>query len=187
MHQHTEDIDDCLAAIAALSTRLSSFWSSAHGWATREAADLLEQSRLDWLASLNRALTHRVAEVRTSPDEPAALIIGWVHLRALVEGHLKLFLAVFLRDYLADTASPRNRHTGDVVSSEDLSYERIRQFMRKRGLLTEHQSFIDVIQVRGNAVHAFSTRDIGSPAEFLAYVRLYRSFLEDVERSLPTP
>src|SRR3982750_3729664 len=99
-----------LERIEVISARTADFWSKAHGWAPKEAAELLSKSRLDWLDSFNRTLRARVQDVTEHPDEPAVLILAWAHLRALVEGHLKLFLAVFLMDYLKDPHAPLKDH-----------------------------------------------------------------------------
>lgn len=178
-------LEQHLGDIAKISTDAASFWRAAHGWAPREAADLLAESRLNWLASLSGTLKLRVREVREHPKEPGVTVIAWAHLRALVEGHLKLFLAVFLLDYLSDSCAPC--HKGQIVRPEDLSLERIRHFLTKRELLSHHHTFISHIQQRGNAIHAFSNRDIGSGEEFLEYIPLYRDFLLDLDASLPKP
>jgi hypothetical protein len=46
--------------IEMTSARTSRSWSGSHGWATKEAADLLSKSRLDRLDSFNRTLRIRV-------------------------------------------------------------------------------------------------------------------------------
>ena len=176
--------------IELISARTADFWRKAHGWAPKEAADLLSKSRLDWLDSFNRTLKARVQEVGDHPNEDAILILAWAHLRTLVEGHLKLFLAVFLMDYLKDPHAPlkdSNNPAKGPKNPATLSYEQIRAFLAKRGLLSAHHGFIDTVQQRGNAIHAFVDRPIGTAAEYLQHVTLYRQFLESVESSLPNP
>lgn len=162
------------------------FWTKAHGWAPKEAADLLSKSRLDWLDSFNRTLRARVEEVTEHPDGPAVLILAWAHLRTLVEGHLKLFLAVFLVDYLNDAHAPTTKN-GATIVPDTLKYEAIRQFLVKRGLLVSHYAFIDKVQNRGNTIHAFAEKPIGTAEEYLENVANYREFLADIETSLPNP
>jgi hypothetical protein len=123
------EVDD-LTAIAEISTRAAAFWKSAHGWAPMEAADLLSEARLDWLASFSRTLRVRVDEVTATPDEPAALIVGWAHLRTLVEGHLKLYLTVFLTDYLADIHAIKASATGKIWSRVIFTLSRSGNFWR---------------------------------------------------------
>jgi hypothetical protein len=179
-----------LDVIEMISARTADFWSKAHGWAPKEAADLLSNSRLDWLDSFNRTLRARVQDVTEHPDEPAVLILAWAHLRTLVEGHLKLFLAVFLMDYLKDPHAPLKDHKkpekGPKIP-DTMSYEAIRQFIGKKELLASHHGLIDMVQQRGNAIHAFADRPIGTAEEYLEHIALYRKFLESVEYSLPNP
>ncbi len=178
-------LEQHLYAIEKISSRAANFWSRAHGWAPKNAAELLSGSRLDWLSSFAATLRLRVTEVMAYSSEPAVLILAWVHLRTLVEGQLKLFLCVFLGNYLADDHAPKNRRR--TVVPDVLSYEGMRQFLVRRNLLTQHHTFIEVIQQRGNAIHAFADRDIGTAEEFLAVIPVYRGFLEGIDSSLPTP
>jgi hypothetical protein len=127
----------------------------------------------------------RVHEVSENPNEPAVLILAWAHLRTLVEGQLKLLLTVFLEDYLADDHAPN--HKGQPIEPQLLKLENIRQFLIKRGLLKNHHGFIAAIQQRGNAIHAFADKSIGTAFEYLDYVALYREFLTDVVTALPNP
>jgi hypothetical protein len=182
---HSNSINDRLRDIAHTSTAIAHFWSAAHGWAPKEAANLLSQARLDWLASFSRVLGLRVRELRDNPDEPATIILAWVHLRTLVEGHLKLFLTVFLKDYLEDAAAPGRK--GAIIQPEDLKLEEIRQFLVKHSLLSDHHDFIATVQQRGNAIHAFTGRAIGSVTEYLEYIERYQEFLSSLNASLPCP
>ena len=184
---HTQpDLTATLGRINEVSAQLESFWSAAHGWAPPEAAALLSRSRLDWLSSFNRMLASRVAEVRAHGSEPASLILAWAHLRALVEGHLKLFLAVYLRDYLADPDAAKDKN-GALLSPDKLQLEVIRQFLAKRSLLSSQVAFVSLVQSRGNAIHAFKTRDIGTAAEFLLAIPAYHAFLTAIDEALPYP
>jgi hypothetical protein len=192
MAWHFPDEDDPstlkqhLYAIENISLRSAEFWRQAHGWAPNSAAELLAESRLDWLSSFAATLKLRVEEVTAHPSEPAVLIVAWAHLRTLVEGQLKLFLCVFLEDYLADTDAPKNKQDS-IIAPDGLLYDRIKQYLIKSGLLTQHHTFIGLVQQRGNAIHAFAHRDIGTAADFLSAISVYRRFLEDVDDTLPTP
>ena len=182
-----QTLDDDLAAIAEISTRAAEFWKKAHGWAPTAAADALSKARLDWLASFSRTLKARVEEVIAHPQEPAAVIMAWAHLRTLVEGHLKLFLTVFQVDYHADGDAPKSQTTGKVLEPSALSLESIRHYLKKSCILTPHHEFIEMAQKRGNAIHAFADKPIGSASEFLDHIPRYRAFLTDLEASLPNP
>lgn len=187
-HPHFEDgalaPNELVNNIVRSAAQMQAFWSAAHGWAPPRAAEMLASARLDWLVSLSRALRHRIAEVASS-NEPAALIVAWAHLRSLVEGNLKLYLAVFIEDYYKDSAAQRRR--GEIVPPDELTLERIRKFLKEADLLVEHQAFIATVQSRGNAIHSFSTRDLGTPEEYLHHVELFLDFLADLQSSLPMP
>jgi hypothetical protein len=88
----TATIDDHLSDITSITDKAAKFWAKPHGWAPKEAAELLSKSRLDWLASFSRTLRARVEEVQAKPTEPAVIILAWAHFGTLVEGNLKLFL-----------------------------------------------------------------------------------------------
>jgi|ERR1019366_3090771 hypothetical protein len=182
-----QTMEDHLCAISTISTRAADFWKAAHGWAPKDAAEALSKARLDWLASFSRTLKMRVKEVMEDPDEPSVVILAWAHLRTLVEGHLKLFLTVFLMDYHADAHAPKHKKTGKVFEPDKLSFEDIRQYLAKTDLLAAHHAFIGTVQQRGNAIHAFADKPIGSASEFLEHISLYRKFLTDLESSLPNP
>lgn len=85
--------------IEVIQTGLSEFWKDAEGWAPSNVAALLDKSRLDWLPSLATALNHWSKDGDLSPGE---LILAWANLGSLLEGTLKLFLAVYLVDYEND-------------------------------------------------------------------------------------
>src|SRR5450755_4362847 len=105
----TATIDDHLSDITSITDKAAKFWAKPHGWAPKEAAELLSKSRLDWLASFSRTLRARVEEVQAKPTEPAVIILAWAHFGTLVEGNLKLFLSVYLRDYLRDVHAPLSK------------------------------------------------------------------------------
>lgn len=51
----------------------------------------------------------------------------------------------------------------------------------------DFDSFIDKVQQRRNAIHAFKPRDIGTLIEFKQCVVEYWKLLEEVHNSLPYP
>ena len=100
MHNIAATIDK----IVERNSRIRAFWSSAHGWAPGEAADLLSRSRLDLQVSMSETLHYW-----SDRSGPGDLVLGWANVGALVEGTLKFFLAVFYRDYMADPDAKRDR------------------------------------------------------------------------------
>ncbi|MDF3195360.1 hypothetical protein [Pseudomonas sp. 1928-m] len=164
------------------NTQLAKFWSSSHGWAPKEAAELMSKSRLDWQVELSKTL-----QIWSSLDsKPGELILAWANLGALVEGTLKLFLSVFYQDYSTDEFSLKNK--GKLVDPDVLALEKLRQFFIKKQLLDQDDlGLIEKVQQRRNAIHAFKDRPIGTESEFLECVNLYLEFLVGINNRLPYP
>lgn len=179
-----QPLDDVVSQIVEATTRATRLWADGW-WAPGPAAALLQKSRLDWQASLARSLCWRLAEVTAHPDEPASLIIAWVHLRSLVEGALKLYLSVWYCTYLDDASAPMRR--SKLLDPDGLTLEQLRQFVVDAGLLRAWHDWLQLVQSRGNAVHAFRDRTLGDVRDFESCVREYLSFFLDVASSLPEP
>lgn len=162
--------------------QLASFWGSSHGWAPKEAADLMSKSRLDWQVELSKTLKlWSFQEV-----EHGQLIMAWANLGALIEGTLKLFLAAYYLDYIKD--GENFKFKGEVVSPDSLALEKLKQFYRKKELLdNDWFPYIDLVQVRRNAIHAFKDRPIGNPLEFEKCVEKYLDLLITINGMLPYP
>lgn len=168
--------------IVSGNEKLASFWGSSHGWAPVEAADLMSKSRLDWQVELSCTLRIWDFQFATSGQ----LILAWANLGALVEGTLKLFLSAYYLDYLNDSES--YEHKGEVLGPEILALERIKQFYRKRQLLDlPWYSYIEKIQQRRNAIHAFKDRPIGDEKEFSDCVKKYLDLMLVINSMLPYP
>ncbi|WP_437575229.1 hypothetical protein [Sorangium sp. So ce887] len=179
--------EEALRDAAAVTERVAAFWSNPGGWPSQETLDALKDTRLDWMASLARGLGRRVEEVRLSPDDPGTLIIAWVHLRALTECYLRLFLVVFLADYVK---SPHAKKRGSKVAmpgTQKVRFEDLRQFMNKENIIDRHGGFVETVQQRGNAIHPFLNRDIGTAADFEEYVRGFIPFMRELARAMPMP
>lgn len=169
--------------IINLTKRMVSFWSAAEGWAPLNAAHLMSKSRLDRQLSLTMSLEHWVQKDSLTDGE---LILAWANLGALVEGYLKLFLAVYLEDYKTDIDRWKN-HKGEIIFPDTLALEKLRQFFIKKSILNQWHSFINHVQKRRNAIHAFKDRDIGNFEEFHKSVDDYLDFIIDLNDLLPYP
>lgn len=93
--------------IIAKNSDIAGFWSNASGWAPQDAAELLSRSRLDRQVSLSESLARWTTGPHPLSD--GDLILAWANLGCLVEGTLKLFLAVYYQDYQADAEKTLNR------------------------------------------------------------------------------
>ena len=145
----------------------------------------MTRSRLDWQVELSIALRNwRDPFPIDAPN--GTLILAWAHLGALVEGTLKLLLAVYYEDYLRDPDAPRRK--GSIIDPDELTLEPIRAFMVKRRLLTQaSMTLVDLVQQRRNAIHAFRQRPLGTEAEWRTSVAAYLELVREVNGLLPYP
>lgn len=177
----TQTID----AIIETNREICMFWSKAHGWAPIEAAELMSKSRLDWQVELSRTL-HIWVQPPEHDVTNGHLILGWANLGALVEGSLKWFLSVYYDDYKADVEAMKNKK-GDTLPPDGVSFERLRQFFKKR-IWVNSDSWDDwvlMIQQRRNAIHAYKDREIGTLNEFVLAVNKYYDFLSELNSRVP--
>ena len=175
--------DELCDRIEKLTTRMMDFWKSAHGWAPIEAAGLLSKSMLEWQASLSSSL--RLWLCSSSDGD---LILAWANIGALVEGQMKLFLSVWYNDYSADSDAIRDQR-GRLQDPDGSTIEPLRQFFVKRiwTVGSDWNLYVQLIQQRRNAIHAFKARDIGSFDEWKEELRWHLSFVRYINGSLPYP
>lgn len=188
------------------NTKISRLWSDG-GWASNEAARLLSKSRLDRQISLSRTLSlwlpfngeqRCVDEV----DDDGRLILGWANLGALVEGSMKWFLSVYLKDYQKEselekivrgkepdvlTLEPLRGVFNTVVwtSYDDFGLELIEYGENSGNVWIEWDHWIRHVQQRRNAIHAYRERDLGTLEELERYIHGYWMFLQMLNISVP--
>jgi hypothetical protein len=181
-------LGEVVTRIVTLNTGLRDFWSKSHGWAPNDAADLLSRSRLDWQVSLSLSL-RRWIDPPSPDDEAAVQILAYANLGALVEGTLKLFLGVFYNDYRQDADAVTKKST--VQDPDGLTLEPLRQFFKDKiwvSTATDNwDPWIQRIQSRRNAIHAFKDRDIGTHSDVTTDIRRYLTFLRRINGQLPYP
>lgn len=180
----TKNVFGALERLQLLNAKVVGHWKDgAEGWAPEVASLILKRSRLDRHASLCACLEMWVA----APQEPGAegkLILAWVHLGALVEGTLKLFVSVYAHDY---GKAPTLRK-GMPVDPDALSFEQLRQLFMSKIWLHDDRTWdvwLAQIQFRRNAIHAYQDRDLGTHAEFLSAIVKYAEFAERLDSRLP--
>lgn len=182
----SEPISKVVHWICWRNRRIAEFWSQAHGWAPLEAANLLERSRLDWQAELSDTLALWVSDSPPArPMRDGELILAWSNLGALVEGTLKWFLSVFFADYEVSIQGLRKARS----EPDGLTLEPLRQFFAKHvwAAPAGWDDWIQFVQQRRNAIHAFKARPLGTRAEFDGAVRTYALFLADLDGTVPYP
>jgi hypothetical protein len=170
--------------IIAVTEGMERFWRDSHGWAPAEAAALLASARLDRQTSFTRTL-YDYLEPFSPEQSEAKLILGYASLRSLCEGVLKLFLAVWLKDYMADENAVRNPD-GRIVPPEKFLFDRLIAFYTKR-INADHQPFLRRVQQRGNAIHHFTDCDIETQDELIDDIAHFLDFLLAVNARLPYP
>jgi hypothetical protein len=138
--------------IIAMTKALERFWKSAHGWAPRAAADMLAAARLDRQVSFTYTLSDYLEPFLPEQAE-ARLILGYVMLRSLCEGVLKLFCSVWWEDYAKDGHAAKHA-AGMVKKPGDVSFDRLIAFYSFR-IDKQHEPWLRRIQKRGNAIHHF--------------------------------
>ncbi len=176
------DINKTIDKIISYNSQLAKFWSKSHGWAPVEAADLMSKSRLDRQVDLSKCLK---LWFESDNLDDGKLILAWTNLGCLVEGNLKLFLSVYFNDYKKDINAIKGKK-GKLIEPDSLALEKLKQFFVRNNLLTKKWiDFIDFIQKRRNAIHAFKDREIGDFEEFKIYVKLYNEFIRSF--NLPYP
>ena len=181
-------IEQVVSRITRLNDRIREFWSDTHGWAPREAANLLTKSRLDWQVSLSSSLHMWI----TQPDETnifAVQILGYANLGALVENTLRLFLSVWYDTYKNGVDAITKRGVIQDPDGIGIKLEDLRIFFKKNIWHKDDDwdAWIARIQSRRNAIHAFKDRDIGTHAELIADIQRYRIFLHRINGQLPYP
>jgi len=176
--------DSAIDRIIRVTQFHEQFWSASHGWAPGTTADLLAEARLDRQLSFVHTLYDFLKPFSPEAAE-ARQILGYTTLRSLCEGAVKLFFAVFLEDYRTSDDAVFDRKQM-LVLPEDLAFDRLITLYLKYGDVT-FEPFLRRIQQRGNAIHHFSDRDIGTHEELVADIVTYSEFLRTVDSQLPYP
>lgn len=185
-------IDDVVSRIAKLNDDLREFWSNAHGWAPDDAAELMSKSRLDRQASLSRSLRHWVVDPPASLED-GDLILGWTNIGSLIEGTIKLFLAVYYQDYKKDIDTLKqtkawHKSKEKLLDPDGLMLDVLIDYCEKAGLLNqEERTLTRLVQARRNAIHAFKDRPIGTGIELHSAIKEYLTMLRRMANALPYP
>jgi hypothetical protein len=170
--------------IIRVTKALERFWSASHGWAPVAAADLLAEARLDRQLSFAHTLHDYLAPFPPDAAE-ARQILGYATLRSLCEGALKLFFSVWYEDYRKDQDAVYDGKQR-LVSPENIMFDRLVALYAKKGDAS-FVPFLRRVQQRGNAIHHFCDRDIGTQPELIEDIVLFGEFILAVNGQLPYP
>jgi hypothetical protein len=177
---HKKLIEEIITATEGIER----FWRRSHGWAPAEAATLLASARLDRQTSFARTLEDYIEPFSPEQSE-ARQILGYATLRSLCEGVLKIFFAVWLKDYLRDPDAFRDVN-GKPIPPEKVRFDKLIAFYTRK-IDGSYEPFLRRIQSRGNAIHHFTDRNIGVQAELIDDIIHFRNFLLAVNCGLPYP
>jgi hypothetical protein len=185
-------ISETVTRIVMLNCGLRDFWSASYGWAPKDAADLMSKSRLDRQAALSRSLRHWLVD---PPDglEDGDLILGWTNLGSLIEGTIKLFLAVYYQDYKNDLENLKKTKAWHekklkLLDPDELRLDVLIDYVEKANLFPKDElALFKFVQNRRNAIHAFKDRPIGSGSELHAAIKGYIGMLRSTNCRLPYP
>jgi len=185
-------IHDVVVRIEKLNEGLRRFWSNANGWAPEDAAELMSKSRLDRQVSLSRSLRHWIVDPPTNLED-GDLILGWANLGSLIEGTIKLFLAVHYQDYKKDIDTLKQTKAWHKTKDKLLDPDRLMLdvligYCEKADLLDqEERTLARLVQARRNAIHAFKDRYIGTGVELHLSIKGYLTMLRRMANALPYP
>ncbi len=187
-HDLSSDITnmEIVNSIISINKHFNEFWSNAQGWAPVDVAGLLSKSRLDWQESLSNYLMNWVEKTYVQ-DDHGALILAWANLGSLVEGTMKLLLAIYYQTYQNDVDRIIKR--GQTIEPDVLMLEDLRVFFRGKIWKNncDWDKWITHIQMRRNAIHSFRNRDIGDFEEYFDDLRIYLALLKLVIERVPWP
>jgi hypothetical protein len=174
---------ECLDKIIRVSVALDNFWSNCCGWAPESASVLLQEARLDRQVSFAYTL---VDYFRSFPDPEleARIILGYATLRSMCESAIKLFISVYVEDYLKDTEIVLKK--GKAVYPKDIKFDRLIALYVSKGEAS-FNSYLKRVQQRGNAIHHFKDRDTGNIEELREDIIAFNNFQMAVSNQLPYP
>ncbi len=170
------------------TSEILSDWKKSFGFAPTNVTAVLDKARLDWLVDLTISLKHW-SNVRGDVSE-GELLLACSNLGAVVEGWLKFFYVVYLNDYYSDFNNVKKadgKGNYNVVDPNNLSFERLKQY--SRGKLWEKGSdwdlWVERVQQKRNAIHAFNNKDIGTIQEFNDDVVKLGELVKHIHSHLP--
>jgi hypothetical protein len=193
--------EETIARVINLHKGLSEFWGGPGiGWAREESQKNLEKFRLDKLWGQSSTLKrYRNTELL---DNEGDLITAWTTLGSLLEGLLKFWLTVFIREY-RESNSDRSLDTWSGKTGtgfkdpHKLSFEQIKRFFAikifpkdlmerfVRNGQTDWIEWIGKIQYNRNSIHSLVDRNIGTKKDFYEAVENYLELLRNMNEDLP--
>lgn len=167
-------VDQTLAEISEEVSRIITYWKGSSGLAPIKTKELLDNSMLEWQISLADTLP-----LWRDAKTPGEIILAWTNIGALVEGLMKLFLCIYYAEYLKQA---------EKKGPDELTLETLRQFFNKNVWYHEEwDKWLQVVQIRRNAVHAFRRKDIGTTKDLQDTFPILLKFIRTIDERLPYP
>lgn len=183
MYREVEELSykETVNKLTELHIGVCGFWSRSDGWSPKENLELLDKSRLDWLVSLSKSM-HRWDDELFIKEEDGDLILAWANLGALVEGALKLFLSIYLHDYIKSDKKIMVRGTEKLPDVG--MFENLKQYFKSEVWIdsekNEKTKWLSEIQYKRNAIHAYQNKNIGTREEFIKKTNEFLRFYIDL-------
>lgn len=181
----TDPREESIARTTRIIKGLKDFWSKSHGWAPKTAADLLAAARLDRQLSFAHTLSDYLRPFSKDADE-ARQILGYTTLRSMCEGALKLFFSVWFEDYQNDIDVAVRDKKGALLLPETVAFDRLIASYEKK-VDSKFAPFLRRVQRRGNAIHHFQDKEIGTQEELVQDILEFERFISAVNGRLPYP
>lgn len=94
---------------------------------------------------------------------------------------------MYYEDYKNDIDALKHK-TGKIKDPDILALEELKTFFKKKHILDDKWiKYIEYVQQKRNAIHAFKDRDIGSYGDLQKYVKKYLELLHMINSRLPYP
>lgn len=165
------------------TNNVSLVWKNVHGLAPENAAQKLDAAMLDWQSELTKTL--KIWIDKGLDMTTGELILARANLGAIVESWLRFFFCVYYDDYIQ---KPKTNGKGRILEPDKMPFDNLKKL--SIGILWDDNKskdylWINSIQYKRNAIHSFTYRDIGTPADFLDDIdRLYK-FVDMILNRLP--
>jgi hypothetical protein len=177
---------DCdIQKIIRITKSLNDFWLNCKGWAPDSAFALIQDARLDRQLSFAKTLPDYL-ECFDEEVKEAKIILGYATLRSMSESSIKLFFSAYIEDYLKDSEAVFDHNTNKIKQPKKIKFKNLISLYIKKGD-PSFGTYLERIQSRGNAIHHFNDRIIGTQSELIEDIILYRDFLLAINDQLQYP
>lgn len=176
--------ESTLQQIQVLTRDITDSWSESRGIAPDSVTDKMDSAMFGWMNDLTDALGIWIDKGLAMSD--GELILAQTNLGSLVECWLRFFYCAYYEDYIRNPRMKRGKPLDP--DDKDMSFDYLKQY--GVGTLWDNRHdplyvWVEKIQQRRNAIHAFKYRKIGSPAGFLLDIDRYLGFIEAISNRLP--